>query len=232
MGAPVLRRGPAADPDPDGSLAAQHLASGKHARRWQVVVVLHALAAAQGQTWDFWELWSGCGNFTAAAQQRGLLVGPSVDIAANPKVPRLILDWEDPEDVAFMWWLLRELRPKHVHVGPPCTIWGPLGRLTAVRSIETWQRLRQQALRHLALAVRTMRWQHVHALTGPFEQPRACVLWKLPCVVALLELPGWNRHVWPRCAYGHRDPGSNLLYFKRQAFATTPLHIISNRRRS
>ena len=135
-------------------------------------------------------------------------------------MPRLQLNLEDTDDVAFVWWLLRELKPRHVHVAPPCTFWGQLGRLTARRSEEEWTRLRCQALHHLELAVRVMRWQHSQGLTGSFEQPPACASWRLLFVVSLLKIPGWNRFTWPSCAYGHRDPGSNRLFLKRQGFAS------------
>ena len=164
--------------DPDGVMVVRDLDSRKQARRWRLT--RSALASSQGQRetspgeWHFWELWSGCANFSLASMQRGCSCGPSVDIRAHHTMPRLQLNLEDTDDVAFVWWLLRELKPRHVHVAPPCTVWGQLRRLTARRSEEEWTRLRCQAVCHLELAVRVMRWQHSQGLTGSFEQPPAC----------------------------------------------------------
>eukprot|EP00974_Lingulodinium_polyedra_P058794 5660390-Lingulodinium_polyedra.AAC.1 len=82
---------------------------------------------------------------------------------ANPRVPCLILDLDDPEDIAFIWRLLNEFKPKRVRGGLRCTCLGRLGRLTGVRSVGEWQRLRQRALGSLMLAVRIVRWLHNHA---------------------------------------------------------------------
>ena len=97
-----------------------------------------AVRDASPGPWEFWELWSGCGKFTAAVMRAGGRAGPSVDILPCASVPRLPLDLEDDGDVEFLWWLLHEFRPRFVHVGPPCTFWGQLGRMTAVRTLAEW----------------------------------------------------------------------------------------------
>ena len=169
--------------------------------------------------WDFWEVWAGCGNFTASVAHAGGVVGPSVDILKSTSVPRLALNLEDPEDVEFLWWLLHEYQPRHVHVGPPCTFWTQMGRLTARRTRKEWKARRAIASHHLKLAVRIMRWQNSQGRIGSFEQPPSCISWRLRCVQALVELPGWRRYSWPSCAYGHKDPGNGRPYLKRQSFA-------------
>ena len=141
-----------------------------------------------------------------------------MDIIGSSRVPRLILDLSEPSDVELMWRLLRDYRPKHVHVGPPCTFWCRLGRFTAVRLEQEWQALRRAAFHHLSLAARIMQWQHRCGRTGSLEQPSGCVSWDLPPVQAMLKLATWQRFSWPSCAYGHRDPGSGRLYLKRQGF--------------
>ena len=177
--------------------------------------------------WEFWELWSGSGNFTAAVMRAGGRVGPSVDILPCPdagpgemSVPRLVLDFEDDGDVEFLWWLLHAHSPRFVHVAPPCTFWGQLGRMTALRTCAEWADLRRQAVRHLALAVKIMRWQSGRGGQGSFEQPPRCISWRLGRTQALLSQPGWRRFTWPSCAYGHRDPGNGRPYLKGQAFAS------------
>ena len=176
--------------------------------------------ASQGP-WDFWELWSGCGNFTAAVIRAGGRVGPSVDcLVAGPAVPRLLLDLEDDGDVEFLWWLLHEFRPRFVHVGPPCTFWGQLGRMTAVRTPAEWAALRRLAVRHLRLAVMIMRWQAGRGCEGSLEQPPRCISWRLRRTRALLSQPGWRRFVWPSCPYGLKDPGNGRPFLKWQGFAS------------
>ena len=193
----------------------------KHGARWR------ALMDASPGPWEFWELWSGCGNFTAAVMRAGGRVGPSVDILPGPvpgpaetPVPRLSLDFEDDGDVEFLWWLLEKYRPRFVHAGPPCTFWGQLGRFQAVRTHAEWAALRRQAVRHLALAVRILRWQSERGGEGSLEQPPRCVSWRLRRTEALLSQPGWRRFAWPSCAYGHRDPGNGRPYRKGQGFAS------------
>ena len=56
--------------------------------RWRAVT--DASPGSPGP-WDFWELWSGSGNFTAAVMRAGGRVGPSVDIRPSASVPRLPL---------------------------------------------------------------------------------------------------------------------------------------------
>ena len=210
-----------ADPDPKGSLSIQRMDSTRAANRWQSIA--RALASMQGHAkfidtapWDFWELWSGSGHLTCAAQEKGLAVGPSVDILPNSALPRLLLDLMVPADVELLWWLLQEYRPKHVHVAPPCTFWCKMGRWAAVRVEQEWRRLREEALHHLSLAARVMQWQHRHGRTGSFEQPSGCISWNLTPVEDLLELEGWRKFMWPSCRYEHRDPGSGRLFLKRQ----------------
>ena len=186
----------------------------KHRARWR------AVTDASPGPWEFWELWSGCGNFTAAVMRAGGRAGPSVDILPCVSVPRLLLDFEDDGDVEFLWWLLHAYRPRFAHVAPPCTFWGQLGRMRAVRTRAEWAALRRQAVRHLTLAVMIMRWQSGRGGEGSFEQPPRCISWRLRRTEALLSQPGWRRFTWPSCPYGHRDPGNGRPYLKGQAFAS------------
>ena len=221
------------DSDPDGSSMTflLQVGRGKHRQRLQV-----ELRSSQAP-WDFWELWGGCGNFTAAMIRRGAVVGPCVDILTvtpamsqgQVSVPRLRLDLEDDGDVEFLWWLLHEFRPRYVHASPPCTFWNQLGRMTATRLPAEWMALRSRAVRHLRLAVMIMRWQSRHGRQGSLEQPPRSVSWRLGRTEALLSQPRWRRFTWPSCQYGHKDPGNGLLYLKYQGFASnvdlTPMQV-------
>ena len=184
-----------------------------------------AVTDASPGPWEFWELWSGSGNFTAAVMRAGGRVGPSVDILPCPvagpgemSVPRLVLDFEDDGDVEFLWWLLREYRPRFVHAAPPSTFWGQLGRMKAVRTQAEWAALRRQAVRHLKLAVMILRWQSERGGKGSLEQPPGSISWRLRRTEALLSQPGWRRFTWLTCVYGLRDDG--CPYRKSQSFAS------------
>ena len=111
--------------------------------------------------------------------------------------------------------LVRSFRP----LGHGCVNVRARGSLhfQACRTALEWKRLRQRALCHLHLALRIARYQHSCGLTASFEQPPTCVSWRLHEVAALLELPGWQKFVWPSCVYNHRDPGNGLPYRKLQA---------------
>ena len=199
---------------PDSWLRAIHLP----ASREKHLVRLRAVTDVSPGPWEFWELWSGCGNFTAAVLQAGGRVGPSVDILPSVSVPRLLLDFEDDSDVEFLWYLLRERRPRFVHAAPPSTFWGQPGRATAVRTQAEWAALRRQAVRHLKLAVMILRWQSERGGKGSLEQPPGSISWRLRRTEALLSQPGWRRFTWPSCAYGFQDDGRP--YRKAQAFAS------------
>ena len=133
-------------------------------------------------------------------------------------MPRLVLDFEDDTDVEFLWWLLREYRPRFVHAAPPGTFWGQLGRTSAVHTQAEWAALRRQAVRHLKLAVMILRWQSERGGKGSLEQPPGSISWRLRRTEALLSQPGWRRFTWPSCVYGFRDDG--CPYRKSQAFAS------------
>lgn len=115
-------------------------------------------------TWDFLEIWAGCGNLSEAVARAGcgdLRVGPSLDIlehTAFRQVPRYRLNLLDDKDTTVLWQVLHQARPKWIHCAPPCTYWTQLGRLTAKRTKAEWISLHEEASRHLRLACQIALW--------------------------------------------------------------------------
>lgn len=145
--------------------------------------------------WDFWELWSGNANFTAAAKNAGMTTGPPVDMSYDPDGSMkygpgwdagqgLRLDLSDPADQGYVCYLLKTYKPLVVHCAPPCTFWCQLGRIQARRTKEEWQLRHQKAFGQLLFATRVLRYQHRMLRFGSLEQPPHCVSWRMKCVEA------------------------------------------------
>ena len=95
-----------------------------------------------GGRWDFFEIYSGCANFTAAVLMLGLCVGPGVDILHKPGCLRLDCLLESSQ--ALLQAVLAEARPRWLHVGPPCTFWCAISRWTAHATQEGWDAKRKK----------------------------------------------------------------------------------------
>ena len=87
---------------------------------------LEMVGRPRGERWDFFEIYAGCANFTAAVAALGMTVGPAVDILH--KLGGLRLDCLLENSQALMQAVLAEARPRWVHVGPPCTFWCRMSR--------------------------------------------------------------------------------------------------------
>ena len=132
-----------------------------------------------GERWDFWEVYSGCGNFTAAALAAGLVVGPPVDLLR--KAGGLALDLLSQDNQALLQAVLEEARPRWLHLAPPCTFWTAIGRWTASRTPETWALLRAQAKELWFFALQLAFLQSQHGRKGSLEQLPRCASWWLRC---------------------------------------------------
>ena len=111
----------------------------------------------RGECWDFFEVYSGCGNFTAAVCALGLVVGPAVDMLY--KIGGLKLDCLLENSQALLQAVLEEARPRWVHVGPPCTFWCAIGRWTAHGTAEQWDTKRNKANTHWCFALHLLSLQ-------------------------------------------------------------------------
>ncbi len=185
---------------------------------------LESIGRSRQERWHFWELWAGCAEATRAVMARGLSVGPSVDCLpatrGDKTTPRLVLDLLRPQHRELIFQLLQEARPRWVHLGPPCTYWTPLGRLTACRTDAEWCALHSEARDHVRLATAVGLWQVHLGAAGSFEQPPRCASWRKRRVRHLPEA-GYKKYAFRSCAWGHRNPGSGRPWQKRQCFAAT-----------
>ena len=82
---------------------------------------LEMIGRPRGERWDFLEVYSGCGNFTAAVFALGMVVGPAVDMVY--KAGGLRLDCLLENSQALLQAVLAEARPRWLHVVPPCAFW-------------------------------------------------------------------------------------------------------------
>ncbi len=178
---------------------------------------LELIGRPRGERWDFWEIYAGCGNLSAAVLALGLSVGPPVDVLQ--KQGGLALDCLLQNSQALLQAVLEEARPRWLHVAPPCTFWTAIGRWTAYRTPEQWAALREKAIGHWYFALHLLVLQQRRGAKGSVEQPTRCASWKLRISQQFYtENPEWEHFHWPSCAYGMRDPVTGAPWNKTQGF--------------
>ena len=178
---------------------------------------LELIGRPRGERWDFWEIYSGCGRFTAAVLAAGLVAGPPVDILH--KVGGLARDLLLPDNQALLQAVLMEARPRWLHLAPPCTFWTPISRWTASKTPEEWARLRAKAREMCFFALGLAVAQSRNGGKGSLEQPPRCASWRLRSTEAFYTAqPDWQLFCWPSCAYGMCDPVTEAPWKKMQGF--------------
>ncbi len=187
---------------------------------------LELIGRPRGEQWDFWEIYAGCGNFSAMVFALGLIVGPPVDVRQKPG--GLALNCLHQNDQALLQAVLEEARPRWVHVAPPCTFWCAIGRWTAWRTPEEWAALREKAREHWHFALHVLCLQQRRGAKGSLEQPPKCASWNLRVTRRFLEEnSNWQRFQWASCAYGMRDPVTGAPWKKMQGFlSNTSLKLL------
>ena len=178
---------------------------------------LELIGRPRGERWDFWEIFSGCGRFTAAVLAAGLVAGPPVDILR--KAGGLARDVLLPDNQALLQAVLKEARPRWLHLAPPCTFWTPISRWTASKTPEEWASLRTRAkeMWHFALHLAVV--QSRDGGKGSLEQPPRCASWRLRSTEAFyIAHPDWQHFSWPSCAYVMGDPVTRAPWKKMQGF--------------
>jgi hypothetical protein len=103
---------------------------------------LEMIGRPRGERWDFLEVYSGRGNFTAAVVALGMVVGLAVDLLY--KAGGLRLDCLLENSQALLQVVLAEARPRWFHVAPPCIFWCRIGRWTAHATAERWDTMREK----------------------------------------------------------------------------------------
>ena len=190
---------------------------------------LQLIGRSRGERWDFWEVYSGCGNLTAVVSAAGLVVGPPVDIL--PRVRGWALDLLLRDNQALLQAVFEEARPRWLHLAPPCTFWTPIGRWTACRLPEVWARLRKQAKELWLFALQLAFLQSQQARKGSIEQPPQCVSWNIRATQLFYAAqPDWRHFCWPSCAYGMCDPVTGAPWKKMQSFlSNADLGLLASR---
>ena len=178
---------------------------------------LEMIGRPRGERWDFFEVYSGCGNFTAAVCALGLVVGPAVDMLY--KIGGLKLDCLLENSQALLQAVLEEARPRWVHVGPPCTFWCAIGRWTAHGTAEQWDTKRKKAKTHWCFALHLLSLQEARGAMGSLEQPPGCASWKLGLTQDFrAAYPTWKFYTFKSCPYGMKNPGTGEPWEKWQGF--------------
>lgn len=178
---------------------------------------LEMIGRPRGERWDFLEIYSGCGNLTAAVCLLGLSVGPAVDNQHKPNGLRLDCLLESSQ--ALLQAALAEARPRWVHVGPPCTFWCSISRWTAHATEKGWNEKRKAARTHWSFALHVLGLQEARGDKGSLEQPPGCVSWKLGMTRDFRQAhPTWELCKFPSCAYGMKHPSTGEPWLKMQAF--------------
>ena len=164
---------------------------------------------------------------TARGQYRRMLAtgiaiaGPPVDIA--PCRPGAPAAWRDlpgvdlrvPSQRRLIWAYMKVFKPKWVHTAPPCTFWTPLAHRNNKRSDATCESMRLEALVFIIFSVQLCRYQLRAERFCSFEQPPSCASWRLDIINELVSALAGDV-MFDSCAWGHRDPGNNEPYLKRQ----------------
>ena len=178
---------------------------------------LELIGRPRGERWDFWEIYSGCGAFTAAVLAAGFVAGPPVDVLR--KAGGLALDLLQQDSQALLQAVLEEARPRWLHLAPPCTFWTPISRWTASKKPEAWAWLRTRAKELWFFALQLAVLQSQHGRKGSLEQPPRCASWGLRSTEQFYAAqPDWQHFCWPSCAYGMRDPVTGVPWKKMQGF--------------
>ena len=190
---------------------------------------------------QFWEIFSGSCNATVCYLEQykrmlaigsslepasgGIAVaGPPVDIAPCRPGTKAPATWKDlpkfdirvPSHRRLIWAYMNVFKPKWVHTAPPCTFWTPLSRRCNKRSDSESERMRQEALVFIIFSVQLCRYQLREQRFCSFEQPPTAASWRLDIIEELVSSLAAGNVVFDSCAWGHRDPGNNMPYLKRQ----------------
>ena len=192
---------------------------------------------AKGARLDFWEIFAGVGNATAAALRTvsdvnalgtvsdvagGLRVGPLVDKLPNRRWPQC-MTWDllKPKFRQLVWAVVATAKPFWIHLGPPCTFWSALSRTNCKRGYYEQERYRIEALAFLVFSIQICRHQVQQKRHCSLEQPPTSSSWKLDIMNQCVSQLGLCRVITDSCPWGHQDPGSHRPYRKPQCFVSS-----------
>ena len=149
------------------------------------------------------------------AEQKGLRPGKSYDIRNGWNFLRADHRKSCLQEI-------RDNRPKHVHVCPPCGPYSQLQQLTEQkRDPEVVRRERVEAEVLLRFALQVCEEQQKSGRHYSFEHPKRARSWKERVMLEFVEK--WEPHMveLDQCMFGLKDPESNGLYQKGTKFMTS-----------
>ena len=210
------------------------------------------LSVLEASQFQFWEFVSGSCNATVAFLEEyehklasgGLapasggfaVVGPPVDIdrkRVSKASWKALPTWDVllPSTRRLIWAIMLVAKPRWIHTAPPCTCWSMLSRRCNKRSDAMQEQLRLKALVFIIFSVQLCEYQVRAGRFCSFEHPPGCASWPLDIVNELATQTLATGDVrFDSCAWGHRDPGNNRAYLKRQRFvANVPLATLCRR---
>ena len=141
------------------------------------------------------EIFSGCGNFSAAMRRAGIRVASEFDILNGnqfdlliPGVVRVI------EDAIKKGWV------SYLHLGTPCTIWS-----TARHNVTNMVKAKNKEICGITLAlvsIALIQLAHQHNIPWSIENPRSSKLWNFPPMAECLGRLKCFDVIFDLCRYG------------------------------
>lgn len=157
------------------------------------------------------ELYAGSGRLTEAARAAGLVCGPAVDWLYDPSSQstsasptQLCLDLGTQKDRDIVRQLIQENTTSWLHSGEPCTFWVTLGRSTARKFPQEWDRLRTKAVEHLHFSIDLAEYQHENGRMASRESPLCAGSWQTTDWCRLF-LNGFQKNRYDSCRFGLVD---------------------------
>ena len=121
-------------------------------------------------------------------------------------------------------------KPRNVWFSPTCGPWSGFSCLNGSRSLDSWDALQQDRMKHLeqiALGVVILRFQRQHSCHMHWEQPRGSIMFKLPymqevrCYMLAVDVD--------LCTAGNlRDPINGLFIKKGLIIMTSSNHMVKS----
>ena len=100
-------------------------------------------------------------------------------------------DFSRPSCQKRAWAVLESESPFLVVLSPPCTVWSSLRNLSNHKcDPEVLRKEEEDALTHLELPAKIVRWQHERGGLFILEQPATARSWKQPCLELLYNMDG------------------------------------------
>ena len=169
------------------------------------------LDACLTQGCDFLEVWGGAGRTTQAVTHRGgraLVIG----LAWGH-------DLGEARQRAYLYALMKRVRPRYVWLAFPCTAFCCWVRLNRSQGCDLAARQRE-GKRHLRTTLQAAQLQRSLGGHVALENPLTSLAWRDPAVAAELAQPPWLSVRLDQCSVGLTGPGGGL-HLKPTAIRTT-----------